>query len=97
MLSVKTASGIKFTVTPNHPILTDRGWISVASLNKGDNIIIGGLKKNLCFGANPNKTEVPTKFNAFHEFLKTTGKIDRISRPNAKFNDEFSVINGAVE
>lgn len=95
MLIVKTASGIKFTVTPNHPILTDRGWVSVASLNKGDNIIIGGLKKNLCFGTNPNKNEIPAKFNAFHEFLKIMGNSDRISGANANFHGD--VADGDVE
>lgn len=95
MLIVKTASGIKFTVTPNHPILTDRGWVSVASLNKGDNIIIGGLKKNLCFGTNPNKNEIPAKFNAFHEFLKIMGNSERISGANANFHGD--VADGDVE
>lgn len=95
MLIVKTASGIKFTVTPNHPILTDRGWVSVASLNKGDNIIIGGLKKNLCLGTNPNKNEIPAKFNAFHEFLKIMGNSERISGANANFHGD--VADGDVE
>lgn len=95
MLIVKTASGIKFTVTPNHPILTDRGWVSVASLNKGDNIIIGGLKKNLCLGTNPNKNEIPSKFNAFHEFLKIMGNSERISGANANFHGD--VADGDVE
>ena len=95
MLIVKTASGIKFTVTPNHPILTDRGWVSVASLNKGDNIIIGGLKKNLCLGTNPNKNEIPAKFNAFHEFLKIMGNSEWISRANANFHGD--VADGDVE
>ena len=95
MLIVKTASGIEFTVTPNHPILTDRGWVSVASLNKGDNIIIGGLKKNLCFRTNPNKNEIPAKFNAFHEFLKIMGNSERISGANANFHGD--VADGDVE
>lgn len=95
MLIVKTASGIEFTVTPNHPILTDRGWVSVASLNKGDNIIIGGLKKNLCLGTNPNKNEIPSKFNAFHEFLKIMGNSERISGANANFHGD--VADGDVE
>lgn len=95
MLIIKTASGIKFTVTPNHPILTDRGWVSVASLNKGDNIIIGGLKKNLCLGTNPNKNEIPAKFNAFHEFLKIMGNSERISGANANFHGD--VADGDVE
>ena len=95
MLIVKTASGIKFTVTPNHPILTDRGWVSVASLNKGNNIIIGGLKKNFCFGTNPNKNKIPSKFNAFHAFLKIMGNSEWISGANANFHGD--VANGDVE
>lgn len=90
MLIVKTASGIEFTVTPNHPILTDRGWISVTSLNKGDNIIIGGVAKNNLVGFTPNEKEIPTKFSTFHDLFKVMGTFKRISSINGNFHGDIA-------
>ena len=90
MLIVKTASGIEFTVTPNHPILTDRGWISVTSLNKGDNIIIGGVAKNNLVRFTPNEKEIPTKFSTFHDLFKVMGTFKRISSINGNFHGDIA-------
>lgn len=90
MLIVKTASGIEFTVTPNHPILTDRGWISVTSLNKGDNIIIGGVAKNNLVRFTPNEKEVPTKFSTFHDLFKVMGTFKRIPSINGNFHGDIA-------
>ena len=90
MLIVKTASGIEFTVTPNHPILTDRGWISVTSINKGDNIIIGGVAKNNLVRFTPNEKEVPTKFSTFHDLFKVMGTFKRISSINGNFHGDIA-------
>ena len=90
MLIVKTASGIEFTVTPNHPILTDRGWISVTSLNKGDNIIIGGVAKNNLVRFTPNEKEIPTKFSTFHDLFKVMRTFKRISSINGNFHGDIA-------
>ena len=90
MLIVKTASGIEFTVTPNHPILTDRGWIPVTSLNKCDNIIIGGVAKNNLVRFTPNEKEIPTKFSTFHDLFKVMGTFKRISSINGNFHGDIA-------
>lgn len=36
MIAFKTLSGKKFTVTPNHPILSDKGFVGAMTLDKGD-------------------------------------------------------------
>lgn len=42
---ITMSSGNKLTITPNHPILTDRGFIPVKLLNIGDNVACdNGLK-----------------------------------------------------
>jgi SPP1 gp7 family putative phage head morphogenesis protein len=33
-----TSSGERFKSTPNHPVLTDRGWVAACALNLGDKI-----------------------------------------------------------
>lgn len=39
MIEVVTESGRQFSATPNHPMLTRRGWIGAGKLHKGDDLI----------------------------------------------------------
>jgi SPP1 gp7 family putative phage head morphogenesis protein len=39
LITIKTASGHKLTGTANHPILTDRGFIPLRFLKKGDRVV----------------------------------------------------------
>lgn len=39
VLVFHTAAGYRLTCTPNHPILTNRGWVPAHLLNKSDNVI----------------------------------------------------------
>lgn len=36
---INTASGRNLTATPNHPILTNKGWVAIGMLDKGDNVV----------------------------------------------------------
>lgn len=36
---IQTASGKHLSITPNHPILTQRGWINAGTLKEGDDVI----------------------------------------------------------
>lgn len=38
MITISTTSGTKLTLTPEHPILTGRGWIPAKFLNETDNL-----------------------------------------------------------
>lgn len=39
VVRVKTANGKEFTGTAKHPILTDRGWVPIDQLAKGDRVV----------------------------------------------------------
>lgn len=60
IISIRTASGKFLTVTPNHPILTDRGWRAARLIQKGDNIISYGGSEWTALGISPHKDHVPT-------------------------------------
>lgn len=45
IIKIIVAGGVDLTVTPNHPILTQRGWVSACDLVEGDDLLqcqIGG-------------------------------------------------------
>ena len=75
-VSLKLADGKQLSVTPNHPVLTSRGWVAASSLVEGDSIVS-------CVGAQwetsdrPNdvyrQTKVEEVFKAF-SLLFGTGR-----------------------
>lgn len=42
MLSITRKHGGISTVSPNHPVLTERGWVAARQLNQGDNLVCTG-------------------------------------------------------
>jgi hypothetical protein len=39
VVTLETRRGYRLTITPNHPILTPRGWIAASSLREGDDVL----------------------------------------------------------
>ena len=70
LITIRTSHGHELTVTPNHPILTDKGWVAANLLEVGSNVVSraildweGGI------GPNPNHgiSAIEDKFNLlFH-------------------------------
>ncbi len=60
IIRIRTASGKLLTVTPNHPILTDRGWVAAYLLKSGDNIIGCRSDQWTATGVNPDEYQAPT-------------------------------------
>ena len=73
LYTVKTACGVQFTCTPNHPILTPRGWVAVKFLNRGEDILIARRVNNIIGRVYPNINHTLPRMDAFHEFLNKFG------------------------
>ena len=75
LFTVKTASGIQFTCTPNHPILTSRGWIAANRINDGDDLFVTSVSKKPFFvtWSNPNINHVLARFDTLHKFFYVLG------------------------
>lgn len=54
-VEVVTASGKKLAATPNHPVLTTRGWVEAGTLGEGDHVISDSLQNLTRFGPNDDK------------------------------------------
>lgn len=73
LLTIKTSGGINFTCTPNHPILTRRGWVHANMLNKGDDILVTCIRNKGLFGWNPHINHVFTRFDALFKAIDISG------------------------
>lgn len=73
VISIKSALGVEFTVTPNHPILTDRGWIAAKLLNEGDNLIVTSGIDNEVSRRNPNINHAFPRIDTIHQLFSMFG------------------------
>lgn len=72
VVRLKTASGNEIAVTPNHPILTDRGFIPADSLVEGDKIIEASGEYARLIGQAPDNIDIPTVVDEkFHSLVQT--------------------------
>lgn len=73
IVSIKTASGVNFSCTPNHPILTSRGWISAKFLNCGDDLLVTFGSGNEIARRNPDINHAFPRIDAIHDLLYKFG------------------------
>jgi hypothetical protein len=59
LVEIVTVDRHFLSVTPNHPILTDQGWVAAGLLNEGDDIICGDLAEWKASLVNPDNDNRP--------------------------------------
>lgn len=69
LITIDTSSGVHFTCTPNHPILTPRGWVAAKSLNDGDNLLITGRSGAKRSFWKPNVNHAFASMETVHELF----------------------------
>lgn len=88
LIEVKTSSGVNFSCTPNHPILTPSGWVSAASLNNGDDLLVTSVRNNLGLGRNCNVKHILPSMEAFHDSFKRVGLVSGNSSLSVNFHGD---------
>ena len=66
---IKTASGKNLTSTPNHPILTPKGWVAMGELVKGNNVISTRSTEGCSNLVNPDDYHIPTEISQVFTLL----------------------------
>ena len=72
LVTIRTALGHKLTGTPNHPILTDKGWIKLGLLSEGDYVVSGSLSQKEAV-RDPNVNNKPTAIAEIVDSLALAG------------------------
>lgn len=65
LITIKTASGYQLTGTPNHPIMTETGFVPLGEIKEGDNLVCCVLEKDFADGANVK--HVPSSFKQVYD------------------------------
>jgi hypothetical protein len=69
LVVIQTAAGYELSCTPNHPVLTDTGWVAAGALNVGD-YVISDRSVDWESGRNVHSQNVPA---LIHDVVKSVG------------------------
>jgi SPP1 gp7 family putative phage head morphogenesis protein len=96
VVTITTSKGYKLTVTPNHPIMTDRGFYPAHLLNKGDNVVTHLSGHNFIFSSKSNDQKmIPTIEKCFNSLL-TSSKMFAVPMPTTTENFHGDITNDEV-
>ena len=89
LTSIVTSSKTVLKCTPNHPILTDKGWVGTGSLKIGDKIVKVKDDFILSFGKYPQNT-IPTIGELF-DFFSIAFNSKRVACTAGDFHGDISI------
>jgi SPP1 gp7 family putative phage head morphogenesis protein len=70
VVEIDLSGGDSLTVTPNHPILTRRGWVAAGVLGEGDDVVRGGSRELEAAGVSPDDYEMPSRIEQVARALR---------------------------
>lgn len=94
IVTLVTASGRELTITPNHPVLTDRGWIPADLLKEGDNLV-GSPRVDGQIVRGPDEDHRPARIEDFVRALGVVFPTTRRGVPTSP--EEFHGDGGDAE
>lgn len=86
LAEIITLSGKTLSVTPNHPVLTDRGWIAAKALDLGDKLIQASLQNLGASGLDIDDAKMP--FEKVFDFSELTLGIVGQAGTGAQFHGD---------
>jgi SPP1 gp7 family putative phage head morphogenesis protein len=91
------ASGDELTVTPNHPILTARGWVAAGEIHEGCDVIRSHGKQGPVPSVNPDDDERPTLIEDVAKALRSAGQVSTTRMPTSPEDFHGDGMGGEVE
>jgi hypothetical protein len=92
MLAVTREHGGLLTVSPNHPVLTERGWVLARQLDKGD-YLVGAVNCLASLMVDPDVKCAPAKAEEIFGSLMQSGVCERVEGLPVDFHGDGSNSN----
>lgn len=87
LVEIVTAGGDKLSGTPNHLILTDRGWIALGELEEGCRVVSRFRRKEMSL-SHPDVNHMPTPISQIFDLLLVSGAAERRCGVNEQFHGD---------
>lgn len=99
VIELSTASGRCLTVTPNHPILTQNGWLAAQNIQKGDDVFCASDPEGMLNSVYPDNDNRPTAIEEIFSSLKESGAMLSSTVPTSPINfyGDGRFIDGNIE
>ena len=88
VVEIVTAGGRKFTTTPNHPMLTRRGWVGSGSLSEGDDLVCDGRQEDFGTTSDEDVAARPTTIGEIFDSIATVGFGERVRTAQPDFHGD---------
>lgn len=85
-----TESGREFTATPNHPMLTSRGWLTAGELHEGDHLICRVREQDSGAARNEDVANPPAAIAEIFSAAAAVGVVDRSRGRQPDFHGDGS-------
>jgi hypothetical protein len=85
---IMTADGRKLTATPNHPMLTDRGWVGAGALEHGDYLVCDSRNKDSRAARDMNVAMPPASLREIFETAAAIGLVERKATGEPDFHGD---------
>jgi len=85
---ISVGSGANLTVTPNHPILTERGWVAANNIVKGDQLVKCGVANSM-FRTKPYIADGVTTAEQLYRSAQSLGSAKRVSSASVNFHGQI--------
>lgn len=94
---LRAASGDELTVTPNHPILTPKGWIAAGALHEGDHIVRYLGDERVMDSVDPDDEQVPSTIEQVTAALLKTSAVGAVRMPVSSEDFHGDGLGGEVD
>ncbi len=81
VIDIRTEGGHVLTVTPNHPVLTPKGWIAAGLLAEGGDIVCCTFGEGVLPVVDPDNDDGPSAAEDVFETLCRAGRMGSMSMP----------------
>lgn len=89
VITINTASGVQFSATPNHPVLTRGGWKTIQDVNLSDQLVNTSIGQRVT-GSDPQIGDVPAKISEIYHAASEAGLADWIEGSRMDFHGDGS-------
>lgn len=88
VITIRTASGNSLTGTPNHPVLTERGWVPLGELHEADYVVSARFGEQVGAGVYPDVQGGPAVVEQVHDALARVAPAQRVPGLSVNFHGD---------
>ena len=88
VVEIITSRGRKLTATPNHPMLTRRGWVVAGEITESDHLICNTRKQNAGTSSYKDVAAPPTKISEIFDAASAVGIRERVHGGKPDFHGD---------